>query len=92
MGCLDLKKANREIWAKEVKGARIIRPVIVHRDSHGRSELIEMAETGTLEIDSAKGNLVVVLSNVDIITRDGDRAFTTGSRRPIPLALIDVAR
>ncbi len=91
-GCLNLKKANREIYAKDVTEGRIIRPVIVHRDDRGQYELIEMAETGTLEIDSAKGNLVIVLSNVDIITRNGDRAFITESRRPIPLALIDGVR
>ncbi len=89
-GYLDLKKANCEIWAKEVKDGRLIRPVIMHRDNEGRNERIEMAEEGELKVDWAKGNLIIVLSNVVIISRDGGvRTVAAGSTWPIPLASID---
>jgi RNA polymerase sigma factor (sigma-70 family) len=89
---LDLKEANYEIWVREVKGRRLIRPILVRRDSQGQGDFLAIGDEAELKVDLEKGILLLIMSKVVIISLDGDRSTMEARSWSIPLASIEGAR
>jgi RNA polymerase sigma factor (sigma-70 family) len=91
-GYLDLEKANYEILVREVKGRRLIRPILVRRGSQGRNDLFVTAEEAELKVDLTKGILLFIMSKVVMTSTDGDRGYFESRSLSIPLASIEGAQ
>jgi lipopolysaccharide export system permease protein len=63
------------LFVKEVRGERLVCPVIQHKDGQGKTDLAANAQDGDLRVDADSKTLELHMKNCTVTCADGSRAF-----------------
>jgi hypothetical protein len=63
---------NYEIWCKQVNGEEIVQPVIKRKDPLGRTKVVIIAKTASLEVDRRTGKPLIRMKSGTMWSSNGN--------------------
>jgi lipopolysaccharide export system permease protein len=74
-GSISYSEMPYQMYVQSVRGRKLLMPVVKHRDSQGRTDLVATGDEAELRVDMARHMLLVDMTNCTATGGDGSRAF-----------------
>jgi lipopolysaccharide export system permease protein len=74
-GSISYSQMPWQMYVQSVRGRKLLMPVIKHKDSHSKTDLVATGDEAELHVDMSRRMILVEMSNCTVTSTDGSRVY-----------------